>query len=49
MNASALFVVPVAVIYPFKVLALYAIAEGYVAGGVTAFVNYRIDGGVMAR
>jgi hypothetical protein len=37
-SALALFVAPVVVIYPFKGLALYAMARGYVAGGVTAFI-----------
>jgi hypothetical protein len=37
-SALALFVVPVVVIYPFKALALYAMARGYVTGGVTAFI-----------
>jgi len=36
--ALALFVGPVVVIYPFKGLALYAMAHGYIAGGVTAFI-----------
>jgi hypothetical protein len=36
--ALALFVAPVVVIYPFKALALYAMARGYVTGGVTAFI-----------
>ena len=37
-SALALFVAPVVVIYPFKALALYAMARGYVTGGVTAFI-----------
>jgi len=37
-SAIALFVAPVVVIYPFKALALYAMARGYVTGGVTAFI-----------
>ena len=37
-SALALFVAPVVVIYPFKALALYAMAQGYVTGGVTAFI-----------
>ena len=36
--ALLLFVAPVVVIYPFKALALYAMARGYVAGGVAAFI-----------
>ena len=36
--ALALFVAPVVVIYPFKALALYAMARGYVTGGMTAFI-----------
>jgi hypothetical protein len=34
----ALFVAPVLVIYPFKALALYAMAQGYVTGGMMAFI-----------
>jgi hypothetical protein len=37
-SALALFVAPVVVIYPFKALALYAMARGYVTGGVMAFI-----------
>jgi hypothetical protein len=37
-TALVLFVAPVVVIYPFKALALYAMARGYVAGGVAAFI-----------
>jgi hypothetical protein len=37
-SALALFVAPVVVIYPFKALALYAMARGYITGGVTAFI-----------
>jgi hypothetical protein len=37
-SALALFVAPVVVIYPFKALALYAMAQGYVTGGMTAFI-----------
>src|SRR6202795_4038520 len=33
-TALALFVAPVVVIYPFRALALYATARGYVTGGV---------------
>jgi hypothetical protein len=36
--ALALFVGPIVVIYPFKGLALYAMAHGYMIGGVTAFI-----------
>ncbi len=36
--ALALFLAPIAVIYPFKAMALYAMAHGYIAGGVAAFV-----------
>jgi hypothetical protein len=36
--ALVLFVAPMLVIYPFKALALYAMAQGHVAGGVTAFI-----------
>jgi hypothetical protein len=37
-TALALFVAPVVVIYPFKALALYAMARGYVTGGMVAFI-----------
>jgi len=34
----ALFAAPILVIYPFKALALYAMARGYVLGGMAAFI-----------
>ena len=37
-TALVLFLAPIAVIFPFKVLALYAMTKGYVAGGVAAFI-----------
>ncbi len=36
--ALALFVAPIIVIYPFKAMALYVMAHGYIAGGVAAFI-----------
>lgn len=36
--ALALFVAPIIVIYPFKAMALYAMAHGYIAGGIAAFI-----------
>jgi len=37
-GALALFIAPVVVLYPFKALALYAMANGDVAVGVSAFI-----------
>lgn len=37
-SALALFIAPIVVIYPFKAMALYAMAQGYVAGGVVLFI-----------
>jgi hypothetical protein len=37
-GSLALFAAPVLVIYPFKALALYAMAHGYVIGGMVAFI-----------
>jgi hypothetical protein len=37
-GSLALFAAPILVIYPFKALALYAMAQGYVLGGMTAFI-----------
>jgi len=41
-SSLALFAAPIVVIYPFKALALYAMARGYVAGGVTAFILAKV-------
>ena len=41
-QALALFVVPVVVVYPCKVVALVALGAGYVAIGVIAFVAAKI-------
>jgi len=41
-QAVALFAVPVAVIYPCKVLALFALGAGYVAVGAAAFLLAKV-------
>ena len=41
-QALALYVVPVAVIYPCKMLALLAVGTGYVTAGVAAFVLAKV-------
>src|SRR5947207_3674010 len=40
--ALALFTLPVLVIYPLKVVALLALAHGYVASGIAAFVMAKL-------
>ncbi|MEO8753175.1 MAG: hypothetical protein ABI624_10905 [Casimicrobiaceae bacterium] len=42
LQALALFAVPLLVIYPFKVLAVVALANGYVALGSAAFVAAKL-------
>jgi hypothetical protein len=37
-QALALFAIPIAVVYPCKVLAVLAVGAGYITGGVLAFV-----------
>jgi hypothetical protein len=41
-QAVALFIVPLAVIYPCKVLALLAVGTGYVVAGVAAFLLAKV-------
>ena len=41
-QALALFIVPLAVIYPCKMLALLAVGTGYVAAGIAAFLLAKV-------
>ena len=41
-QALALFLVPVAVVYPCKMLAVLAVGKGYVTGGVAAFLLAKV-------
>jgi hypothetical protein len=40
--ALALFIVPVLVIYPLKIVALFALGNGYVTSGIAAFVMAKL-------
>jgi hypothetical protein len=40
--ALALFMAPVAVVYPIKGVAIYAMAQGYMSGGIAAFVLAKV-------